>query len=419
MRLCYVLHQFPELSQTFVFRQIIDLLQRGHQIDVLAARPGEGASQHATWSQQAEQLGLRTFYTGMPEGLLRRAVQSSLRALPALLRHPQLAATALDVRRFGWFAATGSLLSMGLPWAKQRRSYDAIVAHFGPQGMIAQGLREMRVIDGPLVTFFHAYDLTAAPRLAGRGMYRRLFERGELQLAISERGAHRLRALGAPQEKTRVHHMGVNVTTFQPPGERPPPAPEQPTRVISIGRLVEKKGFELGLRAVARARMRGARLTYAIYGSGPLQAELERTIDALDLRGVAQLRGPASQERLAEALRSSDVLLAPSVTSRGGDEEGIPIVLMEALATELPVVATDCGGVAELVADDGCGFLVSEHDRIAMIEALANALYRLSGSPELARRLGRAGRERVLTDFSEEGQGQRLAALLLQLGGGA
>ena len=419
MRLCYVLHQFPELSQTFVFRQIIDLLQRGHQVDVLAARPGEGASQHAAWSKQAEELGLRTFYTGMREGLLRRTLQSSLLALPALLRYPQLAATALDVRRFGWFAATGSLLSMGLPWAKQHRRYDAIVAHFGPQGMIAQGLREMRVLEGPLVTFFHAYDLTAAPRLAGRGMYRRLFERGELQLAISQRGAQRLWGLGAPPERTQVHHLGVNVALFQAPSERPPRTPEQATRVISIGRLVEKKGFELGLRAVARARSRGARLTYVIYGSGPLEAALERCIDDLGLRGVAQLCGPASQERLAEALRSSDVMLAPSITARGGDEEGIPIVLMEALATELPVVATDCGGVAELVADHGCGFLVPEQERSAMTEALADALYRLSGSPELARRLGRAGRERVLEDFSEERQGQRLVGLLLQLGGGA
>ena len=112
-------------------------------------------------------------------------------------------------------------------------------------------------------------------------------------------------------------------------------------------------------------------------------------------------------------------MLAPSITARGGDEEGIPIVLMEALATELPVVATDCGGVAELVADHGCGFLVPEQERNAMTDALADALYRLSGSPELARRLGRAGRQRVLEDFSEERQGQRLAGLLLQLSGGA
>jgi colanic acid/amylovoran biosynthesis glycosyltransferase len=414
MRLCYVLHQFPELSQTFVFRQIIDLLEQGHRVDVIAARPGEGAEQHVAWTRQASRLGLDTFYTGMPEGLVRRALAGSLLVLPAALRWPRLASAALDIRRFGWFAATGSLLTMGLPLAGRPRRYDAIVAHFGPQGVIAQGLREMRLLEGPLVTFFHAYDLTSAPRLAGRSMYRRLFERGDLLLAISERGAEQLRALGAPVEKTRVHHMGVNVATFHPPEAPRDRGSAARTRVISIGRLIAKKSFHLGLEAVAQARARGVCLEYDIYGSGPLATALERCIGTLGLRGAARLCGPANQECLAEALRRSHVLLAPSATSRDGDEEGIPMVLMEASATELPVVATDCGGVAELVKNESSGLLVPECDSSAM----ADALCRLSSSAELARRLGRAGRLRVLEDFDERRQGQRLATLLRRLGSG-
>lgn len=413
MKICYVLNQFPELSQTFVIRQIIHLLEQGHQVDVIAARPGAEASHHESLWRRAVSFGLdrRTLYTGMPDNLVRRALRGAALMLRRGSRHPGIVATGLDARRFGWFAVTGSLLAMGLPLAGERRRYDAIVAHFGPQGVLAQALREMHILDGPLVTFFHAYDLTSAPRLAGRHMYRRLFERGELQLAISQRGAELLRRLGAAPEKIGVHHMGVSPVIFHPPSEPRARGPREAARVVSIGRLVAKKGFDGGLRAVANANARGARLEYSIYGSGPLSRTLDQAIDRLGLRGTARLCGPASQDALAEVLRSSDIFLAPSITSRDGDEEGIPIVLMEAMASGLAVVATDSGGVAELVAHDRSGLLVAEHD----IAAMARALARLSASPQLAQQLGQAGRQRVLVDFNEGEQGRRLVDTLASL----
>lgn len=410
MKLCYVLNQFPELSQTFVLRQIVDLLERGHEVDVIAARPGDEAAYHASLCSTANRYGLdqRTRYTGMPERLFPRLLKACLCVVPAALSCPRVLATALDCRRFGWFAATGSLLTMGLPLAHERRTYDAIVAHFGPQGILAQGLREMGILRGPLVTFFHAYDLTSAPRLAGRSMYRRLFKRGELQLAISQRGAEHLSALGAPPDKVRVHHMGVNVDTFHPPTHARSGATGEALRVVSIGRLVPKKGFTHGLEAVAKAKARGVHLDYSIYGSGPMMGHLDRLIDVLGLRGTARLYGPATQDELAEVLRSSSVLLAPSTTCPSGDEEGIPMVLMEALATALPVVATSTGGVAELVTHEQNGLLVREGDS----DAVADALYRLSSSSELAKRLGNAGRRRVCVDFNENEQGRYLTDIL-------
>jgi colanic acid/amylovoran biosynthesis glycosyltransferase len=417
MKLCYVLNQFPELSQTFVLRQILDLIQRGHEVDVVAARVGSDVAYHAALggAQLRSRLAPRTRYTGMPEGMLARTLRGLLLSLPAAVTHPKAVAVGLDVHRFGWFAATGSLLTMGLPLIDECRHYDAIIAHFGPQGMVAQGLREMGVLAGPLVTFFHAYDLTSAPKLVGNRMYRRLFEKGELQLAISERGARQLVELGAPPERVRVHHMGVDSTTFHPPCSPRAAGTSRIRRVVSIGRLVAKKGFEHGLRAVAKARAHGARLEYAIYGTGPMALELERSIDRLGLRGWARLCGPASQEALAETLRCADVLLTPSTTSQNGDEEGIPMVLMEAMATELPVVATNCGGVSELVEHERCGLLVPEGDADAMSEALI----RLSAFPELALSLGRAGRARVLAEFDQAEQGRKLVDLLTRLGGQA
>src|SRR5437868_3370191 len=115
MRLGYVLHQFPELSQTFVLRQILDLLERGHSVEVIAARPGEGAQHHASLSELTRRFGMTTSYTGMPRGLIRRALRAARMLLPALFEDPAAVAAALDVTRFGWFAAGGSLLSMAMP----------------------------------------------------------------------------------------------------------------------------------------------------------------------------------------------------------------------------------------------------------------------------------------------------------------
>lgn len=413
MRICYVLNQFPELSQTFVLRQIVDLLDRGHDVDVIAARIGNDVVDDATlWTaSDRERLEPRTRYTGMRDGMLQRLLQGLALCVPVALSAPKVLATALDVRRFGWFAATGSLLAMGFPLAREQRRYHALVAHFGPQGMLAQGLREMGILSGPLATFFHAYDLTSAPRLAGRAMYRRLFERGELNLAISNRGAELLLQLGAPEDRVQVHHMGINARVFNPPDERRAIASSSVHRAVSIGRLVAKKGFDVGLRAVARAREKGIRLEYTIYGSGPLEAKLERRIDELGLRGTARLAGRASQAQLAVALKESDLLLAPSVTSRDGDEEGIPVVLMEAMATGLPVIASRSGGVAELVEHERSGLLVREGDA----DGLCGALCRLAASKDLRERLAHAGRERVLSDFNESVQGARLVELLAGL----
>jgi len=413
MQVCYVLNQFPELSQTFVLRQVVDLLRRGHDVDIIAARMGKEIAEDASLWAAADRalLQQRTRYTRMPENLILRALQGLRLGVAGIIQAPGRVATALDVRRFGWFAATGSLLAMGLP-LERSRSYDALIAHFGPQGVLAQGLREMGVLEGPLVTFFHAYDLTSAPRRVGRGMYERLFECGDLHLAISQRGAALLRELGAPSDRVGVHHMGVDVQVFSPAARaRSVGDPDRPFRIVSIGRLVAKKGFDVSLRAVARARARGVPIDYSIYGSGPLDAHLRRLIEQLGLRANARLEGAASRSRLVDALNGSDVLVSPSVTSRDGDEEGIPMVLMEAMASGLPVVATRTGAVAELVEADESGLLVREGDA----DGLCDAMCRLREQPELARRLAHAGRERVLQDFNEAEQGRRLVTLVSTL----
>ena len=406
MKVCFVLNRFPELSQTFVLNQVVALLELGHDVELLAAGPAADSVQHAQFldAQTRFDLTRRTTYTGMPEQLLPRVGRGVAVLARQALRHPLDVARTLNVRRFGWFAATASVLSMAEPLLGRARRYDALVAHFGPQGVVAAALREARLLHGPLTTVYHGYDLSSAPRRAGRNLYRSLFELGEAHLAVSEHGRQRLLALGAPPAKTSVQHMGVDVDELASVNR----SSTRRLRLLSIGRLVPKKGFADAVAAVARAARAGVDVGYTILGTGPLQGELQRQIRAERLEGSVRLAGAASQAQVLQALRDSDALVVPSVTAADGDEEGIPMVIMEALAGELPVIATRHGGIPELVLDGECGRLVPEGD----VSGLVSAMTQLANDPELRGRLGRVGRRRVVADFNLRSQTQAFAERL-------
>ena len=411
MRICFVLHRFPELSQTFVLNQVLWFIERGHDVEIVAGRAGMKAQLHATVqaAEAGHALRRRTTYSDMPESMLARALSAPGPLLAALRHRPRTLRTALDLRRFGWFAATGTLLHSARPLLAGPRSYDAVIAHFGPEGVIADALRRMGLLRGPLATLFHGYDLTLAPRAVGRGMYRPLFESGEVLLAISEHGAEILRGLGAPPARLRVHHMGVDLVRFRPRADVHPDT--DTLRVLSVGRLIAKKGFAVGIDAVAAAVRAGLRAEYDIIGDGPERDSLNRRIDELGMQATIRLRGPSGEEAVAAALQDADVLFAPSITAADGDHEGIPMVLMEAMASGVPVLATKHGGISELVEDQISGLLVPEHD----VPAAAGALRRLAGDRPARARMGARGRERVERDFNADVQNTRLEQLLGEL----
>lgn len=406
MRICFVLNRFPELSQTFVLGQIVGLLELGHDVEVLAGGPAEGAAEHEAYQRAVERFELdrRTTYSGMPESLTRRFAQGLSRVPGIATRHGATIAKLLDVSRFGWFAASGTTLWMAKPLLDAPRRYDAIVAHFGPQGMIAAALREAGLLEGPLTTIYHGYDLSSAPRKLGEQLYRPLFVLGEAHVAISRHGLRRLEALGAPRSKTSVLHVGVDLDAFSPRRTPEAPVANAPLRLLSIGRLVPKKGFLDAVRAVALAKERGVSLSYVVLGSGPQRDELERAITKAGVSREIELRGAATDAQVRQALADSDVLLAPSVTAEDGDEEGIPVVLMEAMASELCVIATRHGGIPELVTDGFCGRLVAEGD----VPALASAIVEQAEHRERGRRFGREGRRRVAADFNRREQTRAL-----------
>jgi glycosyltransferase involved in cell wall biosynthesis len=170
------------------------------------------------------------------------------------------------------------------------------------------------------------------------------------------------------------------------------------------------KGQRYLVEACARLAAEGVDFHCELVGSGPDQRVLEQLIASKSLEGRVVLAGSLTREEVAARVRRADVLAAPSVPTAKGKREGIPVVLMEALGAGVPAVASRLSGIPELVVDGDTGLLVPPGDS----SALAAALRRLAADPGLRRRLGAAGRRKVLAEFDQRRSARALAALFAQ-----
>lgn len=391
MKIAVFTRYFPTVSQTFVIRQCTALLDRGHEVTIFARPPP---------SAEPVQDEVRRY------GLQQRTVNwrrpGSLRGLAAAAspRWPGLFAEEPGLPLDLWERPLAAFAAGQLP------RFDAVLAHFGPQGLLADWLRRLGVLQGPIATVFHGFDVSGFVDRNGRDVYRGLFERGALALPVSEHWAARLRDLGCPAAKVRVLRMGVRLQAlpfrprFRDPG--------QPLRLLGIGRLVEKKGFRVALEAVAQHRGRLGDFSFEIIGDGPERPRLEAQSERLGLRDVVRFRGAQPGTVVQDAMRDAHLLLAPSHTAKSGDQEGIPVVLMEAMALGLPVISTRHSGIPELVPAPQ---LVPEQD----VAALGRALEELARRPEDWGEIGRRQRATVEAHFEADALDAQLESLLREM----
>ncbi|WP_432535595.1 glycosyltransferase [Kineococcus arenarius] len=317
-------------------------------------------------------------------------------------------------QRWGATAAAGyaaGALSWPLTRVLREVRADVVLAHFGVEG--AHALPSAQRAGVPLATVFHGFDATctrAALLRARRASWvtyvrrmPRLARHGDLFLPVSGHLRERLLARGFPADRTVVHHLGLDL------GKVPAAAPAGDGRtVVHVARLVEKKGTEHLLRAVALLAARGSDVRLVCVGDGPLRGALERLAGELGIAGRVVFTGALANPDVLAHVAAASVLCLPSVTARSGDQEGLGQVLLEAGALGRPVVATAHGGIPSAVVDGVTGLLVPEADPAA----LAGALARLLDDPALARRTGEAARAHVLRSFDVARQTGRLEDLL-------
>jgi colanic acid/amylovoran biosynthesis glycosyltransferase len=394
MRVAFLLRRFPTLSETFILNQITGLLDAGVDLEIFAWSPGTDGDVHP----EVEEYGLmrRTRYLKPPRSRIRRL----RRASAVVRRHPSSLLRAHAIQRHGRAASSLSLLYGGARFL-QGGPYDVVHCQFGHLGLTALSFREIGALPGRIVVSFRGADLT---KRRSKG-YAALFRAADLILPVSELFGERLIALGCEPAKIRVHRSGIDLGRFHYAERRPDH--DGPLRLLTVARFVEKKGIEYAIRAVARMKGEGYAVVHRIVGEGPMRAQLEALTRELEIQDVSEFVGTKDHGGVSRALEWAHVLVAPSVTATSGDQEGIPNVLKEAMATGLPVVSTLHSGIPELVEEGVSGFLVPERD----VESLATRLMYLSDHPERWAAMGRAGRQRIEADYDSEGLNERLLGL--------
>jgi glycosyltransferase involved in cell wall biosynthesis len=400
LKVAYLVKRFPRLSETFILGEILELRRQGLDVQVYALmNPGEAQVQpeaklllaEVTYLHKRERpiaswgrllIGAAGQACRRPDGLLRVAwaLASVHRSTPSL-RH---AVEAL------WLA--GDL---------RRRRVAHLHAHFVHSPAAVAYFTFLA--GGPPFSFTaHAKDLyTTLPR-----NLRIRARAARFAVTCTRFNASYLRdLLGATSKPIHVLYHGTDLRRFNAGG-----GPHKPGGILSVGRLVPKKGFSVLLEGLAHLERDGLGWRADIFGGGPLREDLQRLRDRLGIGAKVAFHGARLQKEIVAAYQQASVfVLAPLVTD-DGDRDGIPNVLVEAMASGLAVVSTRISGIPELITDGVNGLLVDANDP----EALAAAVERILRDPELARRLGHGARATVERFFDVRVNTRHLHNLFLE-----
>jgi colanic acid/amylovoran biosynthesis glycosyltransferase len=394
VRICVLARQFPVVSQTFVVDHAAGLAARGHDVVVVPLLPPP-ADEPVSEETQAAVRRLTAPPRSPTGGRARRAISAArIAAESAVGDHARSLRFALQRDDF-------PMRSIGPRLVCARRiaafaPFDVLHAQFGPTGLAALLLRDAGVFDAPIVVSFHGYDAKVIPAQVPRcydpliGAVARVTAGSAYMRDVVER-------LGFSHDQVAVWPQGVDTARFAP-ARGDTDEQHHGFHVLTVARLVDFKGVDVALRAVALARPRIAGLRYTVVGDGERRAELESLAKQLGVDDITTFRGALAHDDVVAAHAAADAFLITGRVDRAGHVEGQGVAPLEASASELPVVATRSGGLTEVVVDGETGLLVEPENP----EAAADALVRLATDAALRARLGAAGRAHVQRAFSQE-----------------
>jgi glycosyltransferase involved in cell wall biosynthesis/2-polyprenyl-3-methyl-5-hydroxy-6-metoxy-1,4-benzoquinol methylase len=394
-RIGYLVNAFPVISETFILNELRAMERASVPTAIIALARREDAVRH----KGVEEL---TGPVCRPPEVGVRALLVFLRAHAALaLRMPvaYLRWAGEDVRKLLRLSLRGGragrrtmlkrwrrfLLSGWVGERARRLGLAHLHAHYAKEP-VAIAERVKRLTGLPYSFAAHAKDLyTGDPRVLSRRL-----SHAEFAVTCHEHGYRYLRAIAAKDdaEKVQLVHHGIDTRLFRSQREV---TRDNPPLILAIGRLTPKKGFDDLVAACALLRRDGIRFHCVIVGEGRLEKELIGAIRAARLDDLATLSPFLSQEQLVDWCRRATVLAAPSRVTEDGNRDGIPNVVIEAMACGLPVVSTPVGGIPEMVRDGVDGLLVEPGDA----GGLASALRRVLDDPDLAASISRSASRKV------------------------
>ncbi len=405
LRVAYVMSRFPKLTETFVLFEMLAVERAGVAIELYPLLRERTTTMHP----EAAPLVARARYLPFLSWSIVKSQLWFLRHRPR-----RYVGTIAAIVRGTWSSPNFLIGGLGiLPKVAhaarlmRAQGVDHVHCHFANHPAMA-GYIIHRLVGLPFSFTAHGSDLHV-----DRHMLCEKVAAARFVVAISDDNRRVIEAT-CPGAGGRVEviHCGVDTAVFQPADRREDEAvpaatqdaQDRPLEILAIGTLHEVKGQSVLVDSVRVLQERGVAARARLVGEGADRSMLEDRIATAGLDGRVQLLGTRTRDQIVELLGSTDVLVAPSVPTRAGKREGIPVVLMEAMASGVPVVASRLSGIPEIVHDGENGRLFPPGDP----GALADALTDLAGDRALRERLGRAARETVLRDFDVDVNARRL-----------
>ena len=364
MRLGYVLKCFPRLSETFILNELLGLERLGAEVTVLSRyRPSEEVPHAALGSLEAkvhylEPLLQERFWEPFEihRRLVRRFGPSHDEALRAALSYR----SRQELRYW--------LLAAAVAEKAVHQDIDCLHGHFAT-GSASVARYASRITGVPYSSTAHAKDIYSDA--VDRKRLRDLLVDASFVVTVSDANVEYLNSIAPEANVVRVYN-GLDLEQFSALPE--PPSPDPPL-LLSVARLVEKKGIADLLSAVAALRNSGRELRCRLVGSGPLEEPLRAQAQDLGLDGAVEFIGSASQEEVLDVhLPAASAYVLPCVVAADGDRDGLPTTLLEAMARGVPVVSTRLPGVPEAVPHGEAGLLADEGDVAGLTRAIASTL---------------------------------------------
>ena len=403
LKVAYFLGRFPELTKTFVTREIYWIRKQDVDVSIFSLfRP-----QTITIHERDKELlpyvhyGRVLFRNVIKAQLhfLRHTPKRYFRALAKTIqyshREPKVLLRALSIFPKSVYFA----------WEMKDKQIQHVHAHFITLASIAANITCI-LLDIPLSIHAHAVGLFTR----NQASVRRQLEDASKIITISNYHRDYIANLCSHIDVNNVEivYCSLEAGEFQPTSKQPD---KTNIRILSVGRLIEKKGFEYLIDACVLLARRGVTFQCQIVGQGPLQAALQARIDQHQLQKSVALLGPLEQARVLDLYQTSDIFALACVVARNGNQDGLPVVLTEAMACELPVVTTPVAGITDLITDRKNGLLVQERDASGLADALEN----LIADEPLRRQLGKQARQKILQEFQIQHNAAKLATIFREV----
>ena len=378
MRIAYLVKRYPKFSETFIVNEILAHEAAGLPVEILALR--NVAETHF----QDGLARVRAPVTYVPESTRRvrcfwELLDSLRQRLPALW--PTLANARIN-------EVDDLFQALYVADLIERRGITHLHAHFGT---VATTVARLAAAFAGITYGFTAHAKDIFHNSVQEVELRAKLRDASYVVTVSDFNLAYLRRLYGRDAAGVVRiYNGLDLTDldFASPFERGP-------RIVAVGRLVEKKGFHVLIDALARLRARGRPVDCRIIGDGEERDRLARQIAGLDLQDRVQLAGPRPRADVLDEMRRSAAIVAPCIVGRDGNRDGLPTVLLEAMAVGTPTISTDVTGIPEVVRNGETGLLVSQNDA----EALATAIAELTADGAQRARLAATARRRIEAEF--------------------